>query len=142
MPISTPEHRQKACTYCNTPASPLAVKCESCGSALPLALPKSIPQPVARLVQAQSKWSMTTTAVVSIVVSLLLGTFLNAGTSYTVLVASLSALWLIFVLPIMLVTSAIMTARKDAGRVVLGLMASTGLWILGVILLTMMAVIY
>jgi len=85
---------------------------------------------------------MGTTAVVSIVFSLLLGTFLNTGTSYTFLVISLSALWLIFVLPVMLVTSAIMTARKDAGRVVLGLLASTGLWILGVILLTMMAVIY
>ncbi len=142
MPTSTPEQRQKACTYCDTPADVLAIKCENCGSALPLALPKSIPQPVARLVEAQSKWSMGTTAVVSIVVSLLLGTFLNAGTSYTALVVSLSALWLILVLPVMLVTSAIMTARKDAGRVVLGLVASAGLWILGVILLSMMAVIY
>jgi len=142
MPISTPEQDQKACKYCDTPADRLAAKCENCGSALPIALPKSIPQPVARLVEAQSKWSMGTTAIVSIVVSLLLGTFLNAGTSYTTLVGSLSALWLILVLPVMLVTSAIMTARKDAGRVVLGLLASTGLWILGVILLSMMAVIY
>ena len=142
MPISTPDPRQKACKYCGTPADPLAVSCENCGSALPIALPKSIPQPVARLVEAQSRWSMATTAIVSIVVSLLLGVFLNLGTGYTALVGSLTGLWLLFILPIMLVTSAIMTARKDAGRVVVGLIASIGLWVLAVILVTIMALVY
>ncbi len=142
MPISTPEPRQKACKYCDTPADPLAVRCTNCGSALPIALPKSIPQPVARLVEAQSKWSMGKTALVSIIISLLLGSFLNAGTSYVALVGSLTGLWVLFVLPAMLVTSAIMTARKDAGRVVIGLLASVGLWILAVILITIMALVY
>ncbi len=137
-----PEQQQKACTYCGTPADPLAVKCENCGSALPISLPKSIPQPVARLVEAQSRWSMGTTALISIVVSLLLGLFLNFDKSYTVLVGSLAALWLVLVLPVMLVTSAIMTARKDAGRFVVGLFAVIGLWILAVILVTIMALVY
>ena len=142
LPILMPEERQKLCKYCDTPADPLAVKCENCGSALPIALPKSIPQPVARLVEAQSKWSMGKTALVSIFVSLLLGLFLNADKSYTALVGSLSGLWLMLVLPVMLVTSAIMSSRKDAGRAFLNLLASAGLWILAVILLTMMALVY
>ena len=142
MPISTPEQRQKACKYCGTPADPLAVKCENCGSVLPIALPKEVPQPVARLVEAQSRWSMRTTALVSIAVSLLLGALLKFGTGFTVLVGSLTGLWLVLVLPIMLVTSAIMTARKDAGRIVLGLMASVGLWVLDVILVTILGLIY
>ena len=142
MPVTMPEERQKACKYCGTPADPLAASCANCGSALPIALPKNIPQPVARLVEAQSKWSMGKTALVSIFVSLLLGVFLNSGKSYTALVGSLTGLWLLIILPVMLVTSAIMSARKDAGRVVIGLMASIGLWILAVILITMMALIY
>ncbi len=142
MPISTPEPRQKACKYCGTPADPMAVRCTNCGSALPIALPRSVPQPVARLVEAQSQWSMGKTALVSIIVSLLLGTFLNSGMSYTVLVGSLTGLWVLFILPVMLVTSAIMTARKDAGRVVIGLLASIGLWVLAVILITIMALAY
>lgn len=141
MPTSTPEQRQKACKYCDTPADPLAVTCENCGSALPIALPRSVPQPVARLVEAQSRWSMGKTAVVSILVSLLLGLFLNADSGYVVLVGSLTGLWLLLVLPVMLVTSAIMSARKDAGRVVLGLMASIGLWMMAVILVTIMALV-
>lgn len=142
MPTLTPEHRQKACTYCGTPADPLAVTCKNCGSALPLALPKSIPQPVARLVQAQARWSMGKTAVVSVFTSLLLGYFMNSGTAYTALVASLSGLWLVLVLPVMLFTSAIMSARKDAGKMMLNLIAATGLWGVGVILVTMMALLY
>ena len=142
MPISMPEEQQKACKYCGTPADPLAASCSNCGSALPIALPKSIPQPVARLVEAQSKWSMGKTAVVSIFVSLLLGVFLNADTSYTALVGSFTGLWLLLVLPVMLVPSAIMSARKDAGRVVVGLLASIGLWVLAVILITIMALVY
>ena len=137
-----PEERQKSCKYCGTPADPLAVTCTNCGSALPIALPKSIPQPVARLVEAQSRWGMGKTALVSIVVSLLLGVFLNAEKSYTALVGSLTGLWIMLVLPVMLVTSAIMSSRKDAGRAVLNLLASAGLWILAVILITMMALIY
>jgi hypothetical protein len=140
MPLS--EQRQKLCSYCSTPAAPLETKCTNCGSALPIALPKSIPQPVARLVEAQSKWSMGKTALVSIIVSLLLGTFLNSGTGYTALVGSLAGLWVLFILPIMLVTSAIMTARKDAGRILVGLLASAGLWILAVVLITIMALVY
>jgi len=142
LPTSMPEERQKACKYCSTPADPLAVTCENCGSALPLALPKSIPKPVARLVEAQSRWSMRTTALVSISVSLLLGIFLNADKSYTALVGSFTGLWLLLVLPVMLFTSAIMSARKNAGRAVLNLIAATGLWILAVILVTIMALIY
>lgn len=136
------EERQKACRYCGTPADPLAVTCDNCGSALPIALPKSIPQPVARLVEAQSRWGMGKTAMVSIAVSLLLGIFLNSGMSYTVLVGSLTGLWLLLVLPVMLFTSAIMSARKDAGRAVVNLLASAGLWILAAILVTMMALVY
>ncbi|NOR62395.1 MAG: hypothetical protein GQ535_07890 [Rhodobacteraceae bacterium] len=136
------DERQKACKYCGTPADPLAVTCENCGSALPIALPKSIPEPVARLVEAQSRWGMGKTAGVSIFVSLLLGVFLNAGMSYTALVGSLTGLWLLLVLPVMLFTSAIMNARKDAGRAVVNLIAATSLWILAVILVTMMALIY
>lgn len=137
-----PEERQKACVYCDTPADPLAVTCKNCGSALPIALPKSIPQPVARLVEAQSKWSMGKTTLVSIIVSLLLGAFLNSDASYFAAVVVLTSFWLILVLPVMLVTTAIMVSRNDAGKVVLGLLASIGLWILAVILVTMMALIY
>ncbi len=142
MPISTPEPRQKLCSYCSTPAAPLAVKCENCGSALPLALPAAIPQPVARMVQAQARWSMGKTALVCIFVSLLLGTFLNSDTAYFIPVIILNAFWIILVMPIMLVISAIMSSRRDAGRAALNLLASTGLWIFGVILVTIAALIY
>ncbi len=140
--ILMPDKRQKLCKYCSTPADPLAVACANCGSALPIALPKGIPKPVARLVEAQSRWGMGTTAVVSIIVSLLLGVFLNAEKSYTALVGSFTGLWLLLVLPVMLFTSAIMSARKDAGLAVVNLLAAAGLWILAVILITMMALIY
>lgn len=142
MPISTPEPRQKLCSYCSTPAAPLAVKCENCGSALPLALPAAIPEPVARIVQAQARWSMGRTALVSIFVSLLLGVFLNSDTTYFIPVIILSAFWIIIVMPVMLVTSAIMSSRKDAGRAVLNLLAASGLWVFGVILIMIMALVY
>ncbi len=142
MPTSTPEERQKICAYCNTPADPLAVKCENCGSALPMALPRSLPQPVARLVEAQSRWSMGKTALVSIFTSLILGVLFNIESLSPVFFGVLIGFWLLIILPSMVFVSAIMAARKDAGQIILNLILATGLWVLGVLLSVVAMVVY
>ena len=142
MPTSTPEQRQKACPYCGTPADPMAVKCHTCGSALPMALPKSIPQPVARLVEAQSKWSMGKTALVSLFASLILGALFNVESLSPIFTGILIGFWLLVILPSMVFISAIMAARKDAGRMIVNLILATGLWLLGVLLSVIAMVAY
>ncbi|MCF6272014.1 MAG: hypothetical protein L3J37_02320 [Rhodobacteraceae bacterium] len=138
MPTSTPDPGQKTCLYCNTPAAPLATQCANCGSALPVALPR----PVARMVEAQSRWSMGKTALVTMAVSFGLGALTNATTVFGVLVAVLLGFWLMFFLPGMLFLSAFISTRRNAGLVVLNLVAATGLWGLGVLVSVIAAFMY
>lgn len=130
MPTSTPEPQQKTCTYCNTPAEMLATKCENCGSNLPVALPR----PMARLVEAQSHWSMGKTGLVSSGVSILLGVMYQYGIPNSTLVAVLILLWMILILPAMLGISAIATARRKASQFGVNLLSAFGLWAAGLVL--------
>jgi len=127
MPTSTPEFQQKTCTYCQTVAAPLATQCGNCGANLPTALPR----PVARLVEAQSRWSMGKTALVSLLASLGLGAAYNVSFLNLVTLAVLTGFWFVIFLPVMLVVSAIMSAGKDAGRFFVNLMIAGGLWFFG-----------
>ena len=136
MPTSTPEFQHKTYQYCNTVAEPLATQCANCGSNLPMALPR----PVAKLVEAQSKWSMGKTAFVSIFVSLGLGLTYsseNLGLSLTLML-----LWMVLFLPPMLVISAVVTAKSDAGRFILNVFAAIGLWMLAMVLQITQALLY
>ncbi len=138
MPISTPESGQKACTYCNTPAAPLAAQCANCGANLPGALPR----PVAQLVAAQARWSMGKTALVCIVTSIALGAGFNASWLGTWVVILLSGFWVAFFMPAMLFVSAFVHSRNDAGRVMLNLIIATTVWVLGILLIFITALIY
>lgn len=142
MQTPAAELPQKTCTYCHTVAEPRAKQCANCGSALPLVLPAIIPRPVARMVEAQAKWSMGKTAVVSILVSLTLGAAYNVEALSTGLIGVLIGFWLLFFLPGMLLVSAFVHGRSDAGVVVLNLLAAVGLWVLGIMLSIIAIVIY
>jgi len=127
MPTSTPEFQQKTCKYCHTVAEPLATQCGNCGANLPTALPR----PMARMVEAQARWSMGKTALVSVFASLGLGVAYNVPFLNSTTIAVVIGFWFLIFLPVMLVVSAVMNANKDAGHFVISLMAAAGLWFLG-----------
>ena len=134
MPISTPEFRQKACKYCGTPALHTASKCTNCGSILPISLPASVPKPVARVVEAQSRWPMWKTALVTSGGSLLLGALYRYSIPNVGLAALFLLLWLAVIMPGMIGISAVASAKRDAGRVVMNILAGLGLWVVGLML--------
>jgi len=123
------EPRQKICKYCGTPADIMAAQCSNCGSALPMAVP--LPLPVARMVEAQSKWSMGKTAFVTVLTSLLLGVAFNIDAFNPVLIGVLTGFWMLFFMPGMLLVSAFVHAKGDISRMALNLILATGLWMLG-----------
>ncbi len=123
--------RQKLCVYCNTPAEPMATKCISCGSPLPVALPR----PVAKLVEAQGRWRFRTTLLVTLGASLLIGTlygyFGTGGTFGWQAFIVLS--WVIGIMPTMLVYSGWMNARRNIARLLFYVVASGGMWLVNLI---------
>ncbi len=125
--------QQKTCQYCNTPAEPMATRCVSCGSALPVALPR----PVAQMVAAQGRWRFGTTVGVTIGVSLLLGwVYGRFGTSGSFgWLAFLVLSWMIGVMPAMLAYSGWMNARRRIGRLMFYLLAAAGIWFFDIVLL-------
>ena len=127
MPTSTPEFQHKTCKYCNTVAEPLATQCGNCGSNLPVALPR----PMARLVEAQSHWSMGKTGMVSSGVSLGLGLIYSSGIIGAMWPAILMLLWLFLILPGMLGVTAVSHARGNLGQFGINLSTAVGLWLAG-----------
>jgi len=114
--------QQKACTYCHTPAEPLATKCLSCGSALPVALP----MPVAKLVEAQAHWTLRKTGFVSVGVTAVIAALLIFAES--TFVGLLVALWLIFLLPGLMLSSAWMNANRKMGALLGNVLIAIGVW--------------
>ncbi len=131
--------QQKLCQYCNTPADLLATKCESCGSALPV----SIPRPVARAITAQGRWSFFKTGYITAATSaafgLIYGFSGGQGMDLKGPVAGIVLFWLMSILPAMLLFSAWKNRRDSMGRF-LGLLAITpAVWVSNVLVLFMLA---
>ncbi len=125
---------QKKCRYCSTPAAQSAVKCVSCGSVLPMSLPASLPPPVARVIEAQSRWSMGKTGLVTSATSFLSGLAYSYEVPSGGIAALFILLWLVVLMPGMVGISAIATAQRDAGKFLLNVFAALGLWLAGLVL--------
>lgn len=121
---------QKSCDYCATPALRLATKCESCGSALPVALPR----PLARAVEIQSHWSLQTTGIVTSSISFGLGLLNASGWMSVVAITLLIILWLLAVMPGMLLVSAWLNANNKISSFIAKVLITIGLWWLGALL--------
>lgn len=128
MPTSTPEQRQKLCSYCSTPAAPLATKCDNCGSALPVAMPLA----VARLMEAQGKWRLKQASFVALGISAGLGAFSVFFGGLFILVM---ILWMIFAAPAMLMISAWTNAYRKDGSMLGNSAIAVGVWILCLIVM-------
>ncbi len=123
---------QRHCEYCNTIATPLATRCVSCGSPLPL--PKSLPRPVARAVEIQSHWSLRTTGIVTSSISFGLGLLNASGAVSLPAIVLLIILWLLAVMPGMLLVSAWLNANQKISSFIGKVLITVGLWWLGVLL--------
>ena len=97
---------------------------------------------MARMVEAQSRWSMGKTALISSLVSFSLGSALEVSFLNTTAIGMLIGFWFFLFMPVMLVVSAIMSANKDAGHFIIYLMASSGIWFLGGFLTIIAAAIF
>ena len=122
MPTSTPEQRQKLCTYCSTPAEPLATSCENCGSALPVAMPLA----VARLMEAQGKLQLRQAGFLAVGVSAAFGALSVFLGGWFIL---LMILWMIFGAPAMLMISAWTNAYRKDGTMLGNSVVAIGVWI-------------
>ncbi len=128
MPTSTPEQRQKLCTYCSTPAEPLATRCANCGSALPVAMPLA----VARLMEAQGKWQLRQAGFVAVGISAGFGALSVFLGGWFVL---LMILWMIFVAPAMLMISAWTNAYRKDGSMLGNSAIAIGVWLICLIVM-------
>ncbi len=129
MPTSTPEQRQKLCTYCSTPADPLETKCTNCGSALPVAMPLA----VARLMEAQGKMQLRQAGFIVIGVSAAVGALLNILSGFF---AFLMIVWIIFISPAMLMITAWANAYRKNGSMLGNSAIAVGIWILSLIVMS------
>ncbi len=128
MPTSTPEQRQKICSYCSTPAEPLATSCDNCGSALPVAMPLA----VARLMEAQGKWRLRQAGFVAVGVSAGFGVLSVFLGGWFIL---LMILWMIFGAPAMLMISAWTNAYRKDGTMLGNSAIAVGVWIICLIVM-------
>ena len=129
MPTSTPEQRQKLCSYCSTPADPLDTKCANCGSALPVAMPLA----VARLMEAQGKMQMRQAGFIVIGISAAVGVLLNILSGFFAL---LMIVWIIFIAPAMLMITAWSNAYRKNGSMLGNSAVAVGIWILSLIVMS------
>lgn len=128
MPTSTPEQRQKLCSYCSTPADPLDTSCANCGSALPVAMPLAI----ARLMEAQGKLQLRQTGFIVVGISAAFGalsTFLSG------LFVLLMVVWVVFISSAMLMVSAWANAYRKNGTMIGNSAIAVGVWLLSLIVL-------
>ena len=122
MPTSTPEQRQRLCTYCSTPAEPLATKCDNCGSALPVAMPLA----VARLMEAQGKWRLRQAGFIAVGISAAFGAVSVFAGGWIIL---LMIVWMIFAAPAMLMISAWSNAYRQDGTMLGNSAIAFAIWI-------------
>jgi len=134
MPTSTPEQRQKLCTYCSTPADPLDTKCANCGSALPVAMPLA----VARLMEAQGKMQLRQTGFIVVGVSAAFGIL---SVFFSGLFTLLMVIWIIFISSAMLMISAWANAYRKNGSMLGNSAIAIGVWLLSLIVLIIMGAI-
>jgi VIT1/CCC1 family predicted Fe2+/Mn2+ transporter len=134
MPTSTPEQRQKLCSYCSTPADPLDTSCANCGSALPVAMPLA----VARLMEAQGKLQLRQAGFIVIGVSAAIGALLAV---FSGLFALLMIVWIIFIAPAMLMITAWSNAYRKNGSMLGNSAIAVGVWILSIIVMSIMGAI-
>ncbi|HIP24382.1 MAG TPA: hypothetical protein EYG79_12435 [Rhodobacteraceae bacterium] len=128
MPKSTPEQRQKLCTYCSTPAEPLATSCENCGSALPVAMPLA----VARVMEAHGKLQLRQAGFLAVGVSAAFGVLSVFFGGWFIL---LMILWMIFGAPALLMISAWTNAYRKDGTMLGNSVIAIGIWILCLIVM-------
>ena len=134
MPTSTPEQRQKLCSYCSTPADPLDTKCTNCGSALPVAMPLAM----ARLMEAQGKLQLRQTGFIVVGVSAAFGVL---SVFFSGLFTLLMFVWIIFISSAMLMISAWANAYRKNGSMLGNSAIAIGVWLLSLIVLIIMGAI-
>jgi len=124
---------QKTCHYCNTPADNLATKCESCGSALPVA----IPRPVAQMIVAQGRWRYSKTVAVTLFISLAAGWIfkLAGGLDRFGLVAFLVLLWILTLMPAMLLYSGWTNSRRNIGKIAVYFLGAAIVWFVNIMII-------
>jgi len=128
-----PELQEKTCSYCNTVAAPLATQCATCGSNLPVALPR----PMARIIEAQARWSMGKTGVIIGVVSFALGGVYALEIFGTRVPAGIMVLWILLIMPVMLGVTAVSHAAGKLGQFGINLSSAVGIWLAGFFIMLM-----
>lgn len=114
---------QKVCKYCETPAEVLSTKCISCGSALPVALPR----PIAAIIEKQGHWSLRKTGFITVVFSMVLA-YTNILLWESTAVIVVMMLWILLVMPAMLLVSAWMNANRKIGSLLANIFTIAGIW--------------
>ncbi|MBL1436379.1 MAG: hypothetical protein COB08_009300 [Rhodobacteraceae bacterium] len=128
MPTSTPEQRQKVCSYCSTPANPLDTSCTNCGSALPVAMPLA----VARLMEAQGKLQLRQTGFIVVGISAAFGVL---STFFSGLFILLMVVWVVFISSAMLMISAWANAYRKNGSMFGNSAIAVGVWLVSLIVM-------
>lgn len=91
-----------------------------------------MPRPVARIVEAQSRWTMQKTALITIVISLLFGLGWGPSDWMNATIVVGMVIWFFIVFPIMLMISAWMSTQNKLGGLFLNIVISVAIWWTGV----------
>ena len=92
---------------------------------------------MARIIEAQSRWSMGKTGAIVAGVSFALGVVYAWEVFGTMVPATIMILWILLIMPVMLGVTAVSHAAGKLGQFGINLSSAVGLWLAGLFIMLM-----